>query len=49
MSGSEILGTDCCERCAIMNEKMIQLAILEKDLKKREEELDKELIFIRNR
>jgi hypothetical protein len=42
----EQLGTKYCPNCAILNEKMIQLKIWELELKKREEELEKELEFI---
>ena len=44
----EALGTDYCPNCAIIKEKTKQLEIWEKNLEKREEELDKEIEFIRN-
>ena len=47
MSQEDSLGTKYCPNCVIMKEKMRQLENLEKTLIKREEELDKEIKFIR--
>ncbi len=47
MSQEDSLGTKYCPNCVIIKEKMKQLEIWENNLSKREEELDKELEFIR--
>lgn len=47
MSQEDSLGTKYCPNCVIIAEKMKQLEILEKTLSKREEELEKEIRFIR--
>ena len=47
MACHDNLGTEYCPNCAIINEKMKQLEIWENNLAKREEELDKEMNFIR--
>lgn len=47
MNQEDSLGTKYCPNCAIIAEKMKQLEILEKTLDTREEELDKEIKFIR--
>jgi len=47
MSQEDSLGTKYCPNCVIIKEKMRQLEILEKTLSKREEELEKEIRFIR--
>lgn len=47
MSQEDSLGTKYCPNCVIMKEKMRQLEIWEKTLEKREEELEKEIRFIR--
>lgn len=46
MTCEEALGTDYCPNCAILKEKMYQLNLWEKNLAKREEELDHEIDFI---
>jgi len=47
MSQEDSLGTEYCPNCVIIAEKMKRLEIWEKTLDKREEELDKEIKFIR--
>lgn len=48
MVKQEPLGSDYCPDCAIMKEKEYQLGVWEKNLTKREAELDRELEYIRN-
>ena len=47
MSQEDSLGTKYCPNCVIIVEKMKQLEIWENTLDRREEELDKEIKFIR--
>ena len=47
MNQEDSLGTEYCPNCVIIAEKMKQLEIWEKTLDRREEELDKEIKFIR--
>jgi len=47
MSHEDSLGTEYCPNCVILKEKTKQLEIWEKNLEMREEELDKEIEFIR--
>lgn len=47
MSQEDSLGTKYCPNCVIIAEKTKQLEIWEKNLAKCEEELDKEIKFIR--
>ncbi len=41
----EELGTEYCPNCAILKEKIYQLKKWERNLEKREEELEKEMEF----
>ena len=43
----EALGTDYCPNCAIMKEKIYQLQQWEESLQKQQEELEREIEFIR--